>query len=83
MNQGPGRTEGQDVPINADSGDAFFLLAVQIPPRVEDMGIISPDFRDTRKRPGVRVSTKAARRNLPIVCTNGRNNALSLADRDF
>jgi hypothetical protein len=83
MDQGLGRTECQDVPINTDNGNAFFLLAVQIPPRVEDVGILPPDFRDARERPGMRASTEAAKRDLPIVCTNGRDDALSLADRNF
>lgn len=83
MNQGLGHTEGQDIPINTDSGNALFLLTVQIPPRVEDMRVLSPDFRDTRERPGVRINTEAAKRDIPIICTNGRDDALSLADRNF
>ena len=41
------RTEGQDVTIGTHSDNALFLLAVEISPWVEDVSIVSPDFRDT------------------------------------
>ena len=47
MDQGEKRTECQDITINTNSGNAFFFLAVEVPPRVENVGIVSPDFRDT------------------------------------
>ena len=46
MDQGEKRTECQDIAINTNSGNAFFLLAVEVPPRVENVGIISPDLRN-------------------------------------
>ena len=42
----PKRTEGQNVTVNTHGGDSLLLLVVEVPPRVENVGIISPDFRD-------------------------------------
>lgn len=57
MNRGETRTERQNVTVNADSGNAFFLLPVQVPPRVENVGIVSPYFRNTRGRGNIAVNT--------------------------
>ena len=38
------RTEGQNVTINTNGRNAFFLFAVEVPSWIEDMGIVSPDF---------------------------------------
>ena len=63
------RTKGQDVTINAKSRNAFFFLAVEIPPRVENMGIVSPDFRDTEGRRNIAVNTEnGTRRQLKVTC---------------
>ena len=79
-------TEGQGVTINADSGNALFPLAVEIPPWVENMGIVSPNFRDTRGetwRLAQKRDTRTTERDSPIIRAGGPDDTLTLADRDF
>lgn len=41
-------TKGQNVPINANRRGSLWFLAVNVPPRVKNVGVVSPDFRNTR-----------------------------------